>query len=126
MILRCSAAQERVLFKVCHSMMSNSATPCSDSSCPLGNGYKDHANGKRNGARLLRIEQSQNFSIHDIILVDAPMFHFVISKSSNGEAYNMAIRGGDWGGLDGVDVWGTNIWVHDVSIRNVRRLLILG
>lgn len=43
------------------------------------------------------------------------MFHFVISTSTNGEAYNMAIRGGDWGGLDGVDVWGTNIWIHDVS-----------
>lgn len=39
-----------------------------------------------------------------------------MAKSSNGEAYNMVIRGGDWGGLDGVDVWGTNIWVHDVRI----------
>lgn len=26
----------------------------------------------------------------------------------------MAIRGGDWGGLDGLDVWGENIWIHDV------------
>lgn len=82
----------------------------------LGNGYEDHKNGKRNGARLLRIEQTENFSVHDIILVDAPMFHFVINKCTNGEAYNMAIRGGDWGGLDGVDVLGDNIWVHDVSI----------
>lgn len=43
------------------------------------------------------------------------MFHFVMSTVTNGEAYNMAIRGGDWGGLDGVDVWGTNVWIHDVS-----------
>ncbi|CAO2647301.1 Nn.00g082230.m01.CDS01 [Neocucurbitaria sp. VM-36] len=83
-----------------------------------GNGYEDHKNGKRDGARLLRVEKSTNFSVHDIILVDAPMFHFVIATSTNGEAYNMAIRGGDWGGLDGVDVWGTNIWIHDIMVTN--------
>ena len=33
---------------------------------------------------------------------------------TNGEAYNMVIRGGDEGGLDGVDVVGTNVWIHDV------------
>jgi rhamnogalacturonan hydrolase len=30
----------------------------------------------------------------------------------------MVIRGGNEGGLDGVDVWGTNIWVHDVEVTN--------
>jgi rhamnogalacturonan hydrolase len=80
-----------------------------------GLGYEDHKNGKRNGARLLRVEKTNNFSVHDIILVDAPMFHFVMNTVTNGEAYNMAIRGGDWGGLDGVDVVGTNVWIHDVS-----------
>ncbi|KAF2125519.1 glycoside hydrolase family 28 protein [Dothidotthia symphoricarpi CBS 119687] len=83
-----------------------------------GNGYQDHVNGKRTGARLLRVEQSTNFSVHDIVLVDAPMFHFVIAKGTNGEAYNMVIRGGDWGGLDGVDVSGTNIWIHDIAVTN--------
>ncbi|KAJ4377592.1 hypothetical protein N0V83_000419 [Neocucurbitaria cava] len=83
-----------------------------------GNGYDDHKSGKRDGARLLRVEQTTNFSVHDIILVDAPMFHVVISTSTNGEVYNMAIRGGDEGGLDGIDVWGTNIWVHDVMVTN--------
>ncbi|KAI4713588.1 hypothetical protein J4E89_001035 [Alternaria sp. Ai002NY15] len=83
-----------------------------------GNGYQDHKNGKRNGARLLRIEKSTNFGIHDIVLVDAPMFHFVINNCTNGEAYNMAIRGGDWGGLDGVDVTCTNCWVHDIMVTN--------
>jgi rhamnogalacturonan hydrolase len=82
----------------------------------LGLGYEDHENGKRNGARLLRVEKTNNFSVHDIILVDAPMFHFVVNICTNGEAFNMAIRGGDWGGQDSVDVTGTNIWVHDVSI----------
>jgi hypothetical protein len=30
----------------------------------------------------------------------------------------MVIRGGNEGGLDGIDVWGTNIWVHDVEVTN--------
>jgi hypothetical protein len=30
----------------------------------------------------------------------------------------MVIRGGNEGGLDGVDVWGTNIWVHDIEVTN--------
>jgi rhamnogalacturonan hydrolase len=46
------------------------------------------------------------------------MFHFVINTCTNGEAYNMAIRGGDWGGLDGVDIVGSNIHVHDVMVTN--------
>lgn len=33
----------------------------------------------------------------------------------NGEVYNMAIRGGNEGGLDGIDVWSDNVWIHDVS-----------
>ncbi len=53
--------------------------------------------------------------MHDIKLVDAPMFHLVVNNGTNGEVYNMAIRGADEGGLDGVDVSGDNIWIHDVS-----------
>jgi rhamnogalacturonan hydrolase len=30
----------------------------------------------------------------------------------------MVVRGGNEGGLDGIDVWGTNIWVHDVEVTN--------
>ena len=30
----------------------------------------------------------------------------------------MAIRGGNEGGLDGIDVWGTNIHIHDVMVTN--------
>lgn len=89
-----------------------------------GLGYQDHKNGKRNGARLLRVEKTNNFSVHDIILVDAPMFHFVLNTVTNGEAYNMAIRGGDWGGLDGVDVVGTNVWIHDVRPETSFRMFI--
>ena len=37
---------------------------------------------------------------------------------SNGEVYNSIIRGGSEGGLDGIDVWGKNIWIHDVEVTN--------
>lgn len=41
-----------------------------------------------------------------------------VDRCTNGEVYNMAIRGGNEGGLDGIDVWGSNIWVHDVMVTN--------
>ena len=68
---------------------------------------------------------SNNFSVHDLILVDcefnslflrnitdcysAPEFHLVIQQGYNGEIYNLAIRGANIGGSDGVDVWGTSV-----------------
>ena len=30
----------------------------------------------------------------------------------------MAIRGADIGGSDGIDVSGSNIWIHDVMVTN--------
>ncbi|KAF2705800.1 glycoside hydrolase family 28 protein [Pleomassaria siparia CBS 279.74] len=83
-----------------------------------GNGYEIHAQGSRTGARILRLNKVTNFSVHDVVLVDAPAFHFSMDTCTNGEVYNMAIRGGDWGGLDGIDVWSNNIWIHDVMVTN--------
>lgn len=66
----------------------------------------------------------------------APEFHLVIQAGSNGEVYNLAIRGTNLGGSDGVDVWGvftfctqrnkcdlilykgTNYWIHDIEVTN--------
>ncbi|KAI0759248.1 rhamnogalacturonase [Trametes elegans] len=70
------------------------------------------------GPRLIRVITSTNWSIHDLVLVDSPEFHLVIQQGSNGEVYNLAIRGGNIGGSDGVDVWGTNYWIHDVEVTN--------
>ncbi|POS71625.1 murein transglycosylase [Diaporthe helianthi] len=83
-----------------------------------GYGYKIHKTGSISGARLLRVERTSGFSIHDLRLVDSPAFHISVDSSTNGELYNLAIRGGDHGGLDGIDVWGTNIHVHDVMVTN--------
>ncbi|RAK96235.1 RGase A [Aspergillus ibericus CBS 121593] len=81
-------------------------------------GYLYHLQGTRIGPRILSVGGVTDWSVHDLALVDAPMFHFGIGDAYNGEVYNMAIRGGDSGGLDGIDVAGSNIWVHDVMVTN--------
>ena len=86
-----------------------------DEGAVQGFGYVYHRVGSLDGPRILRLQDVSDFAVHDLILVDAPAFHFVMDTCSNGEVYNMAIRGGNSGGLDGIDVWGSNIWVHDVS-----------
>ncbi|KAK6077870.1 rhamnogalacturonase a [Seiridium cupressi] len=82
-----------------------------------GYGYEFHSQDTY-GPRLLRFYQCTDFSVHDIILVDSPAFHLSLDTCTNGELYNMIVRGANEGGLDGIDVWSTNIWVHDVEITN--------
>lgn len=48
----------------------------------------------------------------------APQFHLTFDGCTNGEAYNMVIRGGNEGGLDGIDVSGSNMWIHDIEVSN--------
>ncbi|OJK01525.1 hypothetical protein ASPACDRAFT_25844 [Aspergillus aculeatus ATCC 16872] len=83
-----------------------------------GLGYELHKDDNYSGPRLLRVWDTTDFSVHDIILVDSPAFHFSIDTCTNGEVYNMAIRGGNHGGLDGIDVWSDNIWIHDIEVTN--------
>ncbi|KAB8069735.1 RGase A [Aspergillus leporis] len=83
-----------------------------------GLGYEFHKDGSLNGPRLLRFYDVTDFSVHDVALVDAPAFHLSLDTCKNAEIYNMAIRGGDSGGLDGADVWSENVWVHDVEVTN--------
>ncbi|KAK5137809.1 hypothetical protein LTR08_007381 [Meristemomyces frigidus] len=83
-----------------------------------GYGYVFHKAGSTSGPRLLRFYEMTDFSVHDIALVDSPAFHFSLDTCDSGEVYNMAIRGGNQGGLDGIDVWSTNIWIHDVMVTN--------
>lgn len=82
-----------------------------------GYGYEFLSQGTY-GPRLLRIIDSTNFSIHDLKFVDSPAFHITLDASVNGEIYNIIIRGANMGGLDGVDVWGQNIHVHDIEVTN--------
>lgn len=70
------------------------------------------------GPRILRLHEVVDFSVHDLAFVDSPAFHFTMDTCENGEAYNMIIRGANEGGLDGIDIFSTNIWVHDVEVTN--------
>lgn len=70
------------------------------------------------GPRLLRLTDVTSFSVHDIALVDSPAFHLVLDTANQGEVYNMIIRGANLGGLDGIDVWGFQVWIHDVEVTN--------
>ncbi|KAK2595694.1 hypothetical protein N8I77_013719 [Diaporthe amygdali] len=83
-----------------------------------GYGYEIHKSGSLSGARLLRVIKTNNFSVHDLRFVDAPAFHISLDTCTNGELYNLAIRGGDHGGLDGIDVWSNNVHIHDVMVTN--------
>ncbi|CAI7602734.1 unnamed protein product [Penicillium glandicola] len=83
-----------------------------------GYGYEFHVDGSLSGPRILRLYEVVDFSVHDLALVDSPAFHFSLDTCENGEVYNMIVRGGNSGGLDGIDVWSTNIWVHDVEVTN--------
>ncbi|TGO46326.1 hypothetical protein BCON_0331g00100 [Botryotinia convoluta] len=82
-----------------------------------GYGYVFHAQGIY-GPRLIRLINVVNFSIHDIALVDSPAFHLILDTVQNGQVYNLIIRGGNEGGLDGIDVWGFNVHIHDVEVTN--------
>ncbi|KAH8699216.1 RGase E [Talaromyces proteolyticus] len=83
-----------------------------------GLGYEFHVDGNISGPRILRLYKVTDFSVHDLILVDSPSFHFSMDTCENGEVYNMAIRGANEGGLDGIDVWSDNIWIHDIEVTN--------
>ncbi|KAG5930376.1 hypothetical protein E4U42_001621 [Claviceps africana] len=82
-----------------------------------GFGYEFHKDGGY-GPRIMRVRHCTNFSVHDLALVDSPAFHLTLDNSTNGEVYNVIVHGGYRGGLDGIDVWGSNIWVHDVEVSN--------
>ncbi|KAL9063151.1 MAG: hypothetical protein Q9157_008381 [Trypethelium eluteriae] len=83
-----------------------------------GYGYEYLENGNY-GTRLLRFTNVNHFSMHGIALVDSPSYYVVFDTCSNGEIYNLIIRGiSTLGETDGVDVWGSNIWVHDVEVTN--------
>jgi hypothetical protein len=83
-----------------------------------GHGFEFHKDGSISGPRLLRLYDVSDFAVHDIALVDSPSFHLTIDTCKNGEIYNMAIRGGAHGGLDGISLWSENMWVHDVMVTN--------
>lgn len=82
-----------------------------------GHGYEFISKGTY-GPRFIRLTKVSNFSMHGIALVDSASYYLVFDTCSNGEIYNMILRGIDIGETDGIDIWGNNIWVHDVEVTN--------
>ncbi|WYZ46573.1 hypothetical protein EsH8_IX_000798 [Colletotrichum jinshuiense] len=80
--------------------------------------YRNLANTFR--PRLVRLISPINTTVHDLILVDSPKFHIVFDFAVNLEVYHLTIRGANLGSYDGVDVVGTNYWIHDIEhARNI-------
>jgi rhamnogalacturonan hydrolase len=69
---------------------------------------------------LIASTSNYPFVAHPNRIFAAPAFHLVLDSCSNGELYNMIIRRGSEGGLDGIDIWGSNIHVHDVEVKQQR------
>ncbi|KAI8260928.1 Rhamnogalacturonase A [Colletotrichum sp. SAR 10_77] len=85
-----------------------------------GQGYLYRNSGNTFRPRLVRLISPINTSVHDLILVDSPKFHIVFDFAVNLEAYHLTIRGANLGSYDGVDVVGTNYWIHDIEhARNI-------
>lgn len=82
-----------------------------------GNGYQFHKRGDLKGPRILRFYDVDHFSVHDLAMADSPAFFISLDTCKNAELYSLALRGGDHGGLDGIDIWSDNVWVHDVRAQ---------
>ncbi|AEO66493.1 glycoside hydrolase family 28 protein [Thermothielavioides terrestris NRRL 8126] len=83
-----------------------------------GQGYLWRNANNTDRPRLIRLISPINASVHDLILVDSPKFHIVFDFAVNLEVYHLTIRGANLGSYDGVDVVGTNYWVHDIEVTN--------
>ncbi|KAJ5614705.1 pectin lyase-like protein [Penicillium herquei] len=83
-----------------------------------GYGYEYLADGDY-GPRMMRFQDMGNFSIHGIALIDSPSYYLTLDTVSNGEIYNIIMRGPTTiGATDAIDVWGDNVWVHDIEATN--------
>lgn len=81
-----------------------------------GFGYEYLQDGEY-GPRLFRFQDISDFSIHGFAAIDSPSYYFVFDTVTNGEIYNIIARGiSDLGSTDAFDIWGENIWVHDIEV----------
>lgn len=71
------------------------------------------------GVRFFRFQNVSDFSVHGFAAIDSPSYYFVFDTVTNGEIYNLLIRGvTELGETDAIDIWGDNIWVHDIEVTN--------
>ncbi|KAN0099920.1 glycoside hydrolase family 28 protein [Hyaloscypha variabilis] len=82
-----------------------------------GYGYQYLSQGEY-GIRLMRIQNTENFSVHGFALVDSPSYYLTLDTCTNGEVYNLIMRGVTIGETDAIDVWGSNMYIHDIEVTN--------
>ena len=83
-----------------------------------GYGYEYLSDGNY-GPRMMRFQDMGNFSVHGIAIIDSPSYYLTLGTVSNGEIYNIIMRGPTViGGTDAIDVWGHNVWIHDIEATN--------
>ncbi|RDW60616.1 endo-rhamnogalacturonase F [Coleophoma cylindrospora] len=83
-----------------------------------GQGYLYRNGNVTERPRMLRLISPVNASVHDLLLIDSPKFHFVFDFGINIEVYHLTIRGANLGSYDGIDAIGYNYWVHDNEVTN--------
>lgn len=83
-----------------------------------GYGYKLLQDGNY-GPRFFRFKYVNNSSVHAFATIDSVSYYYVFEKYTNGEIYNLLVRGVTTiGATDGFDISGENIWVHDIEVSN--------
>lgn len=82
-----------------------------------GYGYQYISKGEY-GIRLMRVQNTKDFSIHGLALIDSPAYYLTLDTCTNGEVYNIIMRGITIGETDAIDVWGSNMYIHDIEVTN--------
>ncbi|EGG12912.1 family 28 glycoside hydrolase [Melampsora larici-populina 98AG31] len=85
-----------------------------------GNNYRPgrNLNLHPNRPRLIRFERCDTVDYSGVDLYDAPLFHLVFSHGKNIRIHHFEIHCLYIGATDGINVSGSNIYVHDVVVEN--------
>lgn len=103
-----------IMFRGCNDFEFFSGT---SKGAMQGYGYKYLQNGEY-GPRFFRFQDISDFSVHGFAAIDSASYYFVFDTVTNGEIYNIIARGlSGLGMTDAFDIWGTNIWVHDIEVH---------
>ncbi|CAZ79449.1 unnamed protein product [Tuber melanosporum] len=85
-----------------------------------GQGYRQRISGSSQNARLLRVcSTTARTRPRGDKSIDSPTFHLFHNDATNLENYHITIRGGNKGGLDGIDlICLSNCYLHHIEVTN--------
>lgn len=105
-----------MLFSHCNNIIFNGRGRLYGNGDNYRPGRDLHLNPKR--PRLVRFEQCDTVDYSGVDLYDAPLFHLVFSLGTNIHIHHFEIHCLNIGATDGINVSGSNIYVHDVVVEN--------